>query len=338
MPLHPIEGLHFTKAVSCISKIKRFYARIIPSNVKCLDFDLWVWNFEVPGSRFWGCHMSLSSSQLDALLECARTGQFTLAAKNLFVTQSALSQRISALEAAIGAQVLIRNRGGLKLTPQGEKLLRYCNLKEQLEAETLADLSDANGRSLSGKIRIAGYSSVMNSLVLKSLSPLIKLHPNLSLHFSTHQMNEVLENLVNGRADFVLLDRSVQEVGFGQVLLGFESNVLAQKKGYDGPDVYLDHDENDPTTQEYFRGKEKLNLKRHFLGDIHGLLEGVRLGLGKAVLPMHLIQGDKSFEMVQSRKILKYPIVLYYLENAPRVKLFDAVLECLKLNIPKMLS
>src|SRR4051812_42865459 len=102
--------------------------------------------------------MSLSSLQLDAFLTVAQTLNFTKAADQLHITQSALSQRIMKLEEELETSLFIRDRAGLKLTEAAQDLIRYCRCKNSLEDEFLSGLRDA---SLAGVIRIGGLSSLM---------------------------------------------------------------------------------------------------------------------------------------------------------------------------------
>ena len=65
--------------------------------------------------------------QLKYFLEAARTGSFTMAAKNLFVAQSSLSYAIHELEHELGVPLFVRSAGKKKieLTEYGKKYLPY---------------------------------------------------------------------------------------------------------------------------------------------------------------------------------------------------------------------
>ena len=67
--------------------------------------------------------MDLNPGQLDALVAIAEHGSFEAAARELHITPSAVSQRISALEAMAG-QVLISRGAPCRPTPHGERLVR----------------------------------------------------------------------------------------------------------------------------------------------------------------------------------------------------------------------
>lgn len=68
----------------------------------------------------------MTFQQLTYLLEVNKAGSFSLAAKNLFITQSAISNAIIGLEKEIGEPIFIRSQYGLSLTPRGEDVLRHA--------------------------------------------------------------------------------------------------------------------------------------------------------------------------------------------------------------------
>jgi DNA-binding transcriptional LysR family regulator len=235
--------------------------------------------------------MKLSSLQLEAFYAIAKAGNFTVAASELHVTQSALSQRILNLERELDTTLVIRDRAGLRLTEIGQNLLRFCQTQSALEADFLSQIKSKE--TLGGVIRIGGFSSVMRSVILPSLSFLINENPLLKLEFHIRETHELLSLLKHGEVDFIVTAENLNRDEIECVKLGTEQNVLVEKENYKGPDIYLDHNETDETTLKYLRkfGSAK-KLSRRYLDDVYGLLDGVKLGLGKAILPVHLILSE----------------------------------------------
>jgi DNA-binding transcriptional LysR family regulator len=64
---------------------------------------------------------------LEVFVTAARSGSFSQAARELFVTQSAVSRQIQQIESFLGAALFIRHKTGLRLTPEGEALLPVVN-------------------------------------------------------------------------------------------------------------------------------------------------------------------------------------------------------------------
>lgn len=258
--------------------------------------------------------MSLQSNQLDAFMAVAELLNFTKAADKLHITQSALSQRILNLESELQTTLFIRDRSGLKLTEQAFDLIRYCQSRMTLEDEFINSLKSKNSKDLAGVLKIGGFSSVMRSVIQPSLKKLFVEHPKLKLHFMTKELQELPAMLKRGEIDYMIHDNHIDREELEKINLGFEHNVLVKNKQYSGPEIYLDHDENDNITAEYFRvAKKKFKkLDRRYLDDVYGLLDGVIDCLGLAVLPLHLIEGQKELEIINPEIILKIPVCLYF--------------------------
>lgn len=73
----------------------------------------------------------------------ARTGSFGKAGEHLFVTQSAVSQRIARLEQRLGVVLLRRHRPGIKLTPHGERLFEAVDHGLQMIDASVSAIQNA---------------------------------------------------------------------------------------------------------------------------------------------------------------------------------------------------
>lgn len=82
----------------------------------------------------------MTLQQLQYLLEVQNAGSFSQAAKNLYITQSAISNAIIGLEKEIGEPIFIRSQYGLTLTTRGEEVIRHaeriCESMQQITNHT----------------------------------------------------------------------------------------------------------------------------------------------------------------------------------------------------------
>jgi DNA-binding transcriptional LysR family regulator len=276
--------------------------------------------------------MSLSSSHLDAFMEVARNSSFSRAATTLLVTQSALSQRIKNLETELGSALFVRESSKLRLTPAGEELLQYCKHRSLLESECLTRIQDPHTKELSGIVRIGGYSSLMRSLVVPALQTLVVQNPGIRLELMTRELREIPALLRSGEADHVFLDRPMDRNGVDSELLGYEELVMIEAKGGKSKSTtYLDHDSDDDTTHRFLlaQGGKPTKLVRSFLDDIYGVIDGAAMGFGRAIVPKHLILGDKRLQVVTGQKPLLVPVYLHGYSQPFRSRLQVAVLDSL---------
>jgi DNA-binding transcriptional LysR family regulator len=101
----------------------------------------------------------------------ARAGSFSAAARELSLTQPAVSQQVAALERELGARLLHRRPGGLTLTAAGKIALEHAEaLAERLALADaqLAELSDDEG-----PLRVGAFPSALATLVPRAIERLV---------------------------------------------------------------------------------------------------------------------------------------------------------------------
>jgi DNA-binding transcriptional LysR family regulator len=282
---------------------------------------------------------NLSSANLEAFFTVSQTLNFTKAAEKLHITQSALSQRILNLEKELELTLFIRDRSGLRLTEAATKLVRYCQQKNNLELEVMNSIRPNDPSNIAGVVRIGGFSSVMSSIVVRALGILTAAHKNISIQTTTKEMSQLLELLKRGEIDYMIVDDRINREELDRIALGKEKNVLVQHKKYMGDDIYLDHDEDDEVTIKYLKhAKLKTkDIRRQYLDDVHGLIQGVQHKLGKAVLPLHLIEDKSEFQILNPTEVLEIPIYLYYYSQPYYSNLHFKVVEALTTTFAKVL-
>jgi DNA-binding transcriptional LysR family regulator len=283
--------------------------------------------------------MKLNSQHLEAFLAIAQTLNFTEAAKEVHVTQSALSQRIAKLEDELETTLFIRDRGKIRLTEEALELLRYCENQSQAEEEVIKALKGAGGE-VSGRVRVGGFSSVMRSIVLPAMGPLALKHKGLSFQFFTKEIRELEDLLRRSEVDYIITTKDSESPDIESVFLGTEENVLVASKKHKMIETFLDHDSHDETTSAYFRqNKIKLKPKRmSYMDDVYGLIDGVREGFGKAILPRHLIVGDSNFVVLDPDKTLKVKTFLQYYKRPFYRRAHEEVLDHLIKRFSKSLT
>ncbi|MEU8118425.1 LysR family transcriptional regulator [Spirillospora sp. NPDC049024] len=148
----------------------------------------------------------LDLARLRVLAAVARTGSITAAAKDLHYTQPSVSHHIARLEKETGAALLQRVGRGVRLTPAGELLAeRAMEIIGRVDAAA-AELSAHVGLS-AGKVRLAGFSSAMSTLVPAAAAVLADTHPGLELSLTDTHPPEALRLLRTGKADVAVVFR-----------------------------------------------------------------------------------------------------------------------------------
>lgn len=286
-------------------------------------------------------NMTLSQDQLKAFYEVSRQQSFTKAANELGLTQSALSHRIRKLEEQLETTLFVRNPGGIRLTEAGAKLLEFCRLQSQIETEFLSNLISPMDKTMRGHLRIGGASTVLWSAVVPALSELLIEHNSIQFEMIEGELNHLPEFLQTGRVDLIITCGKLDRANFEGFYLGDEINILVEaKKASPGPDIYLDHDVNDQMTINFLRyqGQRKSKIERRFMDNINGIIAGVEAGLGKAVIPKHLVKGMKNIKPVSDQKEMRDPVYLYTLKQPFYSKLHAAIIKELTENVGTFLK
>ena len=284
--------------------------------------------------------MSISSLYLDAFKEVAKTENFSEAAANLFVTQSALSQRIKNLEKELELTLFLRTPGGAVLTEQGLGLLRYCQTKETLENELLNDLNYSGGSEISGVLRIGTYSSIYRSVLIPALSDFIKSNKKVKYEFICAKMNQLPGMLNRGEVDLITMDYELKKSNLQTLKLGSEHLVLIEsKKGSSQKNVFLDNDANDLATESFFKNQKTKtpDYSRSFFDDCYGIIDGVVGGAGRAVMSRHLILQNKKIKIDESFMSVKLDVWLHHFKQPYYSKLHLETLKELKEKSPSFL-
>src|SRR5919201_823504 len=130
--------------------------------------------------------------QLEAFVAVAQLGSVTRAANALFVTQPALTARLNALERDVGASLLVRRRGGVRLTEAGRAFLPYAERALQAVAEGRQVLSELE-RGIVGHVAIGASPAVSTYALPSILKRFQQTHPDVQVAVRTGHSEEVAE-------------------------------------------------------------------------------------------------------------------------------------------------
>lgn len=142
---------------------------------------------------------------LRVFLVVARHGSFTVAARALGWTQSAVSRQISSLEAALGGAPLFdRLPRGVRLTEAGRLLVPHAeSVAETLHgaARELADLREVAG----GRLRFGAFATADAALVPHALAAFRARHPRVRLSREEGFTPGLLDRLAAGHLDLAVV-------------------------------------------------------------------------------------------------------------------------------------
>ncbi len=128
------------------------------------------------------------------------TRSFSKAATKNYISQSAVSQQVRALEDRFDRKLVERSRGGLVATDAG--LAFYQGCREILERwDSLGEEMAGMSNIITGQVRLATIYSVGIHELSPFLKQFIKAYPQVNLHLEYSRPNKVYDDVINGGVD-----------------------------------------------------------------------------------------------------------------------------------------
>ncbi|HEY9637057.1 MAG TPA: LysR family transcriptional regulator [Coleofasciculaceae cyanobacterium] len=140
-------------------------------------------------------------SQLRAVVAVAKHGNFSEAALELNLSQSAISHAIATLERELGVPLFARGRYGAVLTPAGEQILHHARQALQ-HLEMMHKAANLQKGLQGGQVRIASFRSVATHLLPKVIAKFRDRFPGVTVTIIERpDYLDIEQTLREGRAD-----------------------------------------------------------------------------------------------------------------------------------------
>lgn len=272
----------------------------------------------------------------------ARTGSTAAAATELGLTQTAVTKRVQALENEISITLFLRSRKGMKLTEEGNALLRHCQSLLELES---VFISQVTGKDRAEKtLTIAGPTSAISTRVAQLCTKIYRQHPSLNLHLRSEDHLDGIELIRRGEADFALVPpESVPNEMEGKSLQPDRFLLLACAawKGRRLQDILeneriIDFNPKDPFTRNYLK---KFGLLSHvkrsrlYVNEnealIHLFCEGIGYGVLTETVARPYLENGRLIALNRGQT-LEEPLALAWYPRTQAPDYFTALIQALR--------
>lgn len=145
----------------------------------------------------------------------ANEGNISKAAKELYISQPAISKSIQKLEESLNCKLFSRSSRGVILTEEGNLL--YGHVKEAFETLSLGENKLKRSIELGvGHLKIGVSSTLCKYMLLPYLKAFIKKYPYISISISCQSTNETLKLLEDDKIDIGLIGKpeSLKNINF----------------------------------------------------------------------------------------------------------------------------
>ena len=174
----------------------------------------------------------MDEKDFEILSTLNETRNITRAAEQLYITQSALSKRIKAIEKELGIEMLIRSRQGIRFTPAGEAVLTHSTCAAR-EMELMRRHIDTMNEEICGTLN----TGISINFALYKLPDILadyhKKYPKVNLQITTGQSRHLYRQMLDGSLDIAVLRGEYPWDGI-QFLLSQENICLVYNQEYEG--------------------------------------------------------------------------------------------------------
>ncbi|WP_245984834.1 LysR family transcriptional regulator [Biomaibacter acetigenes] len=152
-------------------------------------------------------------TSLKYFVKICQNNSFTKTAKELFITQQALSRRISKLEKEIGAPLFNRNSRGVDLTELGRYILPRAEALVRAYDDLIADINSKIERE-KARIRIGFAPGTLQILGVKAIIEFEQKHGDINIDIAEFSDVDCESNVLNGNLDLALTVKPKDVNGF----------------------------------------------------------------------------------------------------------------------------
>ena len=138
---------------------------------------------------------------VEAFYWVASLKSVTRAAEKLFLTQSAMSSRIAALEEELGALLLDRRDKQFRLTVAGIRFFTYAQRLLELQREVKAEMGSGSPQAMT--LRLGAIESVLHSWLIPMVEKMRGDHPGLELELTVETTPVLLDQIRRGALDLI---------------------------------------------------------------------------------------------------------------------------------------
>ena len=171
----------------------------------------------------------MNTEELKTFIFLSKVKNFTLAAEQLFIAQSTVTNRISELEKEVGKRLFTRGSKTVKLTEAGEIFLRYAERILELQNTSIEEMNALSSHSR--KFSIGAINATYESYVKPLVDECLKDNTVTSVKVMLGHSLELIQNLQDNMLDMVFSAIPLKRLGYNCDVYDVDRVALVCKKG-----------------------------------------------------------------------------------------------------------
>ena len=269
--------------------------------------------------------LHLTIRQLRIFDAVARHLSHSRAAKELYLSQPAVSMQIKQLEQSVGLSLFDQVGKQMHLTEAGQEMLYYTrSIARQLE-EMDAMLSEMKGLEY-GRLNISAVSTA-SYFIAQLLAKFIQQHPKIKVSLNVANRDAVIKLLADNGADLAIMGQPPE--GADMMSQPFMQNPLVVIAALNHPLTKVRNIKPNQLAQETFLLREQgsgtrdvveryfashhLKLPTHMEMDTNeAIKQSVQAGMGLGIISMHCIELELEIKRLQVLDVEHFPIMRHW--------------------------
>lgn len=247
-------------------------------------------------------------SQYRIFYAVAKTGNISKAAKELFISQPAISKAIGKLEESLGTRLFLRNSRGVQLTPEGNVLFQHVSDAFDSLSRGEKELKRIHDFHI-GQLKIGVSNTLCKYVLLPYLKSFVEKYPHVNITIESQSTAHTLEMLEARKIDIGLVAEPrarrglnftpVMEIHDGFVCTPAYMENLTLREG-PAPDIFktgnimlLDRSNMSRKHLDTYLSDRDIEVNQLLeVTDMALLIEFARIGLGIACVILDFVSDD----------------------------------------------
>ena len=247
-------------------------------------------------------------SQYRIFYEVARCGNISRAAKELYISQPAISKAIGKLEESLGTRLFLRNSRGVQLTPEGNVLFQHVAAAFDSLSRGEKELKRIHDFHI-GQLKIGVSNTLCKYVLLPYLKSFVEKYPHVNITIESQSTAHTLEMLEARKIDIGLVAEPrarrglnftpVMEIHDGFVCTPAYMENLTLREG-PAPDIFktgnimlLDRSNMSRKHLDTYLSDRDIEVNQRLeVTDMALLIEFARIGLGIACVILDFVSDD----------------------------------------------
>lgn len=262
---------------------------------------------------------NITIQQMEALVALVEEGNFSRAARKMYLTQPALTKNIKNIENYLGLRIVNRSGGCVTLTAEGRIIYDYARKIVRLRNEAGEKIARLQGNDNAGDIYVGASTIPANYLLPRTLSLFKKQHQAIRVHVRTADSEEAINMVLSNEVEIGFVGKKplnrkliAEPLWHDRLILAISRNhawhkrrsvsleeliqepFIVREKGSATRDILESY-----LKEHKLAGLDQFNICCQ-LGSSEAIKEAIIAGLGVSIISIYAVERELSSKLIMT--------------------------------------